>query len=265
MNAIDLKGRNAIVTGGAQGIGRAIAERLLGSGAAVALWDQDAELLAETAQELADHGEVSTAVVDVTDAEAVAGAFASAVDRHGAADIMVNNAGIAGPTMPSWEYPLDEWRSVVDVDLNGVYYCCRAALPHMRERDYGRIVNVASIAGKEGNPNAAAYSAAKAGVIALTKSLAKGDRGQEHRGELHHPRRGEDPDLRSDLADPHRLHALEDPARPVPRPRRGGGHGRVDGLRGELVHHRRGVRPERRSGDVLAAASNMIDPQPCSI
>ena len=166
MNAIDLKGRNAIVTGGAQGIGRAIAERLLASGAAVALWDRDAELLAETAGELADQGEVSTAAVDVTDAEAVAGAFAASAERHGAVDIMVNNAGIAGPTMPSWEYPLDEWRAVVDVDLNGVYYCCRAALPHMLERDYGRIVNVASIAGKEGNPNAAAYSAAKAGVIA---------------------------------------------------------------------------------------------------
>ena len=150
MNAIDLKERNAVVTGGAQGIGRAIAERLLASGAAVALWDRDAQLLGETARQLAGQGEVSTAVVDVADAEAVAGAFASTSARHGAVDIMVNNAGIAGPTMPSWEYPLDEWRSVVDVDLNGVYYCCRAALPHMRERDYGRIVNVASIAGKGG-------------------------------------------------------------------------------------------------------------------
>ena len=173
MNAIDLKGRNAVVTGGAQGIGRAIAGRLLASGAAVVLWDRDAALLAGTERELAGHGEVSRTTVDVTDAEAVAGAFASAVERHGAVDVMVNNAGIAGPTVPSWEYPLDEWRTVIDVDLNGVYYCCRAALPHMRERDYGRIVNVASIAGKEGNPNAAAYSAAKAGVIALTKSLAK--------------------------------------------------------------------------------------------
>ena len=173
MNAIDLKGRNAVVTGGAQGIGRAIAERLLASGAEVALWDRDAALLAGIERELAGHGEVSRTIVDVTNAKAVAGAFASAVERHGAVDVMVNNAGIAGPTVPSWEYPLDEWRTVIDVDLNGVYYCCRAALPHMRERDYGRIVNVASIAGKEGNPNAAAYSAAKAGVIALTKSLAK--------------------------------------------------------------------------------------------
>ena len=210
MNAIDLKGRNAIVTGGAQGIGRAIAERLLGSGAAVALWDQDAELLAATAQELADHGEVSTAVVDVTDAAAVAGAFASAVERHGGADIMVNNAGIAGPTMPSWEYPLDEWRSVVDVDLNGVYYCCRAALPHMRERDYGRIVNVASIAGKEGNPNAAAYSAAKAGVIALTKSLAKETADRNIAVNCITPAAAKTRIFESDLADPHRLHALEE-------------------------------------------------------
>ena len=173
MNAIDLKGRNAVVTGAAQGIGRAIAERLLESGAEVALWDRDGELLAETAEALANLGEVSMSVVDVTDAETVAGFFSLAVDRHGAVDILINNAGIAGSTMPSWEYPLDEWRSVIDVDLNGVFYCCRAALPHMRERNYGRVVNIASIAGKEGNPNAAAYSAAKAGVIALTKSLAK--------------------------------------------------------------------------------------------
>jgi len=173
MNAIELQGRSAIVTGGAQGIGRAITERLLASGAAVALWDRDAELLTGTARELADRGEVSTVAVDVTDAEGVTDAFATTAERHGGVDIMINNAGIAGPTVPSWEYPLDEWRAVVDVDLNGVYYCCRAALPHMIERDYGRIVNVASIAGKEGNPNAAAYSAAKAGVIALTKSLAK--------------------------------------------------------------------------------------------
>ena len=173
MNTIDLKQRNAIVTGGAQGIGRAIAERLLDSGATVVLWDRDSDLVAETARTLAGRGEVTDAVVDVTDADGVASAFAAAVERHGRVDIMVNNAGIAGPTMPSWEYPLEEWRAVVDVDLNGVYYGCRAALPHMRERDYGRIVNVASIAGKEGNPNAAAYSAAKAGVIALTKSLAK--------------------------------------------------------------------------------------------
>ena len=265
MNAIDLKGRNAIVTGGAQGIGRAIAARLLGSGAAVALWDRDAALLAETARELDSCGEVSTAVVDVTDAAAVTVAFASTVERHGAVDVMVNNAGIAGSTMPSWEYPLDEWRAVIDVDLNGVYYCCRAALPHMRERDYGRIVNIASIAGKEGNPNAAAYSAAKAGVIALTKSLAKETADRNIAVNCVTPRRGEDPNLRSDLTGPHRLHALEDPARTVPCPRRGSGHGRLDGLRGEFVHDRGGVRPERRPGDVLTASrSGVVELQSCN-
>jgi 3-oxoacyl-[acyl-carrier protein] reductase len=173
MNQIDLKGRSAVVTGGAQGIGLAIAERLLDSGAAVCLWDYDQGLLDATAKALSDRGRVERVAVDVSDAAAVVEAAARSLEALGAVDIMVNNAGIAGPTVRSWEYPLDEWRRVIDIDLNGVYYCCRALLPHMLERGYGRIVNVASIAGKEGNPNAAAYSAAKAGVIALTKSLAK--------------------------------------------------------------------------------------------
>ena len=173
MNKIDLEGRGAIVTGSAQGIGLAIATRLLESGAAVALWDRDADLLEATANTLGHSNRVCTVAVDVTDPGAVENAVATTIEANGAIDIMVNNAGIAGPTVPSWEYPIDDWNRVIDVDLNGVYYCCRAALPHMRAREYGRIVNVASIAGKEGNPNAAAYSAAKAGVIALTKSLAK--------------------------------------------------------------------------------------------
>jgi 3-oxoacyl-[acyl-carrier protein] reductase len=173
MNQIDLKGRSAVVTGGAQGIGLAIAERLLDSGAAVCLWDYDQGLLDATAKALSDRGRVERVAVDVSDAAAVVEAAARSLEALGAVDIMVNNAGIAGPTVRSWEYPLDEWRRVIDIDLNGVYYCCRALLPHMLERGYGRIVNVAAIAGKEGNPNAAAYSAAKAGVIALTKSLAK--------------------------------------------------------------------------------------------
>jgi 3-oxoacyl-[acyl-carrier protein] reductase len=170
MNAIDLAGRRAIVTGGAQGIGYAIAERLLASGAAVSLLDRDAGLLQSARAQL---GAAAAVVADVTDAEAVADAVGAARETMGGVDILVACAGIAGPTMPSWEYPVEAWKQVIDVDLNGVYYCCRAVLPLMRERGYGRIVNVASIAGKEGNPNAAAYSAAKAGVIALTKSLAK--------------------------------------------------------------------------------------------
>ncbi|SVB88748.1 uncharacterized protein METZ01_LOCUS241602 [marine metagenome] len=173
MNRIDLSGRRAVVTGGAQGIGLSIASRLLASGAKVSLWDQDVSLLQETCSELESKGSVHAVAVELTDPDAVAGATLDTVNALGEIDIFVNNAGIAGPTEPSWEYALEDWRRVIDVDLNAVYYCCRAVVPQMREQNYGRIVNVASIAGKEGNPNAAAYSAAKAGVIALTKSIAK--------------------------------------------------------------------------------------------
>ncbi len=173
MNQIDLTGRRAVVTGAAQGIGLAITERLLASGATVSLWDRDAPLLKKTLASLESSGSVSNMVVDVTDAQGVADALTETEKTIGTIDIMVNNAGIAGPAVLSWEYPVEAWREVIEIDLNGVYFCCRAVLPGMRKRNYGRIVNVASIAGKEGNPNAAAYSAAKAGVIALTKSLAK--------------------------------------------------------------------------------------------
>ena len=172
MNQIDLKGRRAVVTGAAQGIGLSIAQRLLASGAHVCLWDQDAAMLEETCEALAGSS-VFSQVVDVTDSDAVAETAQQTATDLGGIDILVNNAGIAGPTVPSWEYPVLDWQNVIDVDLNAVYYCCRAVIPIMREQDYGRVVNVASIAGKEGNPNAAAYSAAKAGVIALTKSIAK--------------------------------------------------------------------------------------------
>ena len=171
MNRIDLDGRRAVVTGGAQGIGRAIAERLLASGAAVTLWDRDPEELESTREALgAGTGAV---VVDVADPESVERAAAATIGDAGGIDILVNNAGIAGPNATTWEYPVDEWRQVIDIDLNAVFYCCRAVVPHMIEGGYGRIVNIASIAGKEGNPNASAYSAAKAGVIGLTKSLGK--------------------------------------------------------------------------------------------
>ena len=169
MNRIDLDGRRAVVTGGAQGIGRAIAERLLASGAAVTLWDRDAEALAAARQALG----VGGAVVDVADPDSVERAAADTIADAGAIDVLVNNAGIAGPNATTWEYPIDEWRRVIATDLDGVFHCCRAVVPHMIGRGYGRIVNVASIAGKEGNPNASAYSAAKAGVIGLTKSLGK--------------------------------------------------------------------------------------------
>ena len=171
MNRIDLDGRRAVVTGGAQGIGRAIAERLAASGASVTLWDRDAGELDTARGALGpDTGAV---VVDVADPRSVERAAAETVGAAGGIDVLVNNAGIAGPNAATWEYPIDEWRRVIEIDLNGVFYCCRAVVPHMIERGYGRIVNIASIAGKEGNPNASAYSAAKAGVIGLTKSLGK--------------------------------------------------------------------------------------------
>jgi NAD(P)-dependent dehydrogenase (short-subunit alcohol dehydrogenase family) len=173
MHQFDLTGRRAVVTGGAQGIGRAIAERLLRSGARVSLWDCDAAILRETAGELAALGDIHTAAVDVVNAGQIDAASAATVDRFGGIDILIANAGITGPNAPTWEYPPEEWRRVLDVDLTGIFLCCRAVVPHMRRQHYGRIVAIASIAGKEGNPNAAAYSAAKAGVIALTKSLGK--------------------------------------------------------------------------------------------
>jgi 2-dehydro-3-deoxy-L-rhamnonate dehydrogenase (NAD+) len=173
MHQFDLKDRRAVITGGAQGFGRAIAERLLQSGARVSLWDRDAAVLEAAAAELAQLGDVHAAPVDVVDPAGVDAAAGETIGRFGGIDILVANAGIAGPTLPTWEYPPDEWRRVIDIDLTGAFLCCRAVVPHMRAQRYGRVLMIASIAGKEGNPNAAAYSAAKAGVIALTKSLGK--------------------------------------------------------------------------------------------
>ncbi len=173
MNKIDLDGRRAIVTGGAQGIGRAVVERFLASGASAAIWDMDGDLTEKTRGELEGQGQVMACQVDVTDPDAVERAVAETASGLGGIDILVCNAGIAGQNATTWDYPVEEWNRVIDIDLNGVFLCCRAVVPHMIENGYGRIVNVASIAGKEGNPNAVAYSAAKAGVIALTKSLGK--------------------------------------------------------------------------------------------
>jgi 3-oxoacyl-[acyl-carrier protein] reductase len=172
-NHYDFNGQRAAVTGAAEGIGRAIAERLLASGAAVALWDLNTDRLGETRDALAARGSVHGVTVDVTDAASVEAAVADTQAALGGIDVLVNNAGIAGPNAVTWEYPLEDWQQVMAVDLNGVFHCCRAVLPGMIDRNYGRVVNIASIAGKEGNPNASAYSAAKAGVIALTKSLGK--------------------------------------------------------------------------------------------
>jgi len=166
-NKINLQGRVAVVTGGAQGIGLAVAQRLIDSGAKVSVWDLDNSLLEKVASQM------HTVRVDITATEQVQTAVQSTLKQLGKIDILINNAGISGPNKTTWEYPVDQWRLVMEVCLNGTFYCCREVIPHMLKQNYGRIVNVASVAGKEGNPQAPAYSAAKAGVIALTKSLGK--------------------------------------------------------------------------------------------
>jgi 3-oxoacyl-[acyl-carrier protein] reductase len=171
MNALDLKGRGAVITGGAAGIGFAIAQRLAASGARLSLWDRDAAALKSAAQKLG--GEAHTVQVDIVDDAQVQRARDQTLAALKKADVLVCSAGITGPNTTTWDYPVDAWRQVLDINLTGLFLCNRALVPHMMANDYGRIVNIASIAGKEGNPNASAYSASKAGVISLTKSLGK--------------------------------------------------------------------------------------------
>ena len=173
MNQIDLNHRVAVVTGGAQGIGFAVSERLLKSGASVVMWDMDAAKLQEAQTALSQFGKVSGHVVELTHDAEVAAATAKTIQANGHIDILVNNAGITGGNAPTWDLDPDVWRRVIEVNLIAPYLTCRAVTPNMVSRGWGRIINVASVAGKEGNPNASHYSASKAGVIALTKSLAK--------------------------------------------------------------------------------------------
>ena len=168
MNNIDLNDKVAVVTGGAQGFGLAIAKRISESGAIVVIWDKDEEILKQV--KLRNNFNLT---VDVTSFENVSKAVETTLNQYRKIDILVNNAGIAGPSFKTWEYPNEEWQKIIDLDLTGVFYCCKAVVPIMQKQNYGRIVNISSIAGKEGNPNAMPCSAAKAGVIALTKSLGK--------------------------------------------------------------------------------------------
>ena len=168
MNKINLENRVAIVTGGAQGFGLAITKRFIESGARVLIWDKDTEYLNKV-----DLKNTHKIQVDVSNYKSVENAFAESLTHENKIDILINNAGIAGPNFKTWDYPLEEWQKIIDIDLTGVFYCCKTIVPHFIKNNYGRIVNISSIAGKEGNPNAMPYSAAKAGVIALTKSLGK--------------------------------------------------------------------------------------------
>ena len=173
MNQLDLRDRVAIITGGARGIGHAVAARALASGASVVIWDIDAARADLAVRELSARGQVSTHPVELSNATAVQAATEAVLSQHGRIDILVNNAAITGGNAATWELEPDIWRRVIEVNLTGAFLTCRAVVPHMIARGYGRIVNVASIAGKEGNPNASHYSASKAGLIGLTKSLAK--------------------------------------------------------------------------------------------
>jgi len=171
MNQIDFNGRTAVITGGAMGIGLAVAQRLIASGGRVSLWDRDATALDTARSQLG--GAVDTRLLEVTDATKVNAAATATAAAFGHIDALVCSAGITGPNVPLAEYPIDAWQQVIDVNVNGVFYCNQAVVPIMQKQDYGRIVNIASVAGKEGNPNASAYSTSKAAVIGLTKSLAK--------------------------------------------------------------------------------------------
>ena len=173
MNAINFDGQTAVVTGGANGIGYAVADRLCRAGATVVIWDLDVERGEQAAAELAGAGSAGFRATDVTNPDALAAAVASTEQDFGPVSIVVNSAGIAGMNAPVEDYPIEEWNRIIDINLNGTFYVNRAFVPGMRARNYGRICNIASIAGKEGNANACAYSASKAGVIALTKSLGK--------------------------------------------------------------------------------------------
>ena len=173
MNNIDLKGKRAIVTGAARGIGFAIAERLLQSGATVTLWDIELPNLEKAQADLKSAGNVFSVEVDVTQENSIKRGVELTYEHMGDVEILINNAGITGGNATVWDMGITEWQKVLDIDLTGVFLCCRALAPRMMRKGYGRIVNIASIAGKEGNPNAAHYSAAKAGVISLTKSLGK--------------------------------------------------------------------------------------------
>ena len=251
MNSIDLHGEVAVVTGGAQGLGLAFAKRIAASGAKVALWDVNAETL-ETAA--AESPAAATVTVDISDAEAVAAALERTEQAAGPVSILVNSAGIAGPNHTLDAYPLEAWRQIIDINLNGTFHVNRAVVPGMKARNYGRIVNVASIAGKEGNPNASAYSASKAAVIALTKSLGKELAGYDIAVNCVTPAAARTP-IFAQMTQEHIDYML---AR-IPRGRflevdEAADDGGLAGVARKQLHHGRGVRPVGRPRHLLSAA-----------
>ena len=250
MNQLDMKGRNVIVTGGASGIGLAICRRLVQSGANVSIWDINEKAMADAARSL-DAPKTHTAAVDVSKLGSVEAAFVSTLTAFDKIDALVNSAGIAGVNATVWEYPVDEWLRVHDIDLHGIFYTCRTVVPHMIRNGYGRIVNIASVAGKEGNPNACAYSSSKAAVIALTKTLGKELATKRRHRELRSSGGGADPAFRRIHPIPHRFHALQDPDGTFRSGRRNRRNRRLGMHRGVFVHDGGDIRSLRRTGNVL--------------
>ena len=245
-------GQTAIVTGGAAGIGLAVAARITAEGGRVSLWDRDKARLEEALREI---GAADIQAIDIADPEAVARAAEASAAALGGTDILVCSAGITGPNTPLADYPVADWQQVINVNLNGLFYCNKFVVPQMLAGGYGRIVNIASVAGKEGNPNASAYSTSKAGVIGLTKSLGKELAKTEIPGQLRHPSGRPHRDLRSDEPDAYRLHAVENPHRPLWRGRGSNLSGLLACQLGSLLQHRRGFRHLGRSRHLLIGPS----------
>ena len=238
------KGQIAVVTGGASGLGLGIATRLASEGAKVSLWDRNRDTLVAAQSQIEGSHSI---LVDIVDAKAVEAAAEQTVKELGRDSRPRRQRRNLRNNAPLWEYPLDEWNRIIQINLTGMFHCHRAIVPKMLAANYGRIVNIASIAGKEGNPNAAPYSASKAGVIALTKSLGKELADNQHPRKLHHPRRRPHTHLRPAHPSPHRLHAQQNPHETLRRSRRSRRHGRLDRQQRMLLHHRRRLRPLRQA------------------
>ena len=251
MNVYDLKDRVAIVTGGAQGIGLAVATRILASGGKVCIWDRDKALLDETVKRIGKPDHVRGLTVDIADLATVEAATKSTLGHFGKIDILINNAAIVGPNANTWEYPPEAFRDVVNVGLIGTFYCCRTVVPTMIAANYGRIVNIASVAGKEGNPKAPAYSSMKAGVIALTKSLGKELAGYNIGVNCVTPAVAKTTLAHEPGAGLSGHDRCENSARPHARARRSGVDDLLPRQRRKFVHHRRGFRSLRRARDLL--------------
>ncbi len=249
MNQLDFSGRSAVITGGAAGIGLAIAQRLIASGGRVSVWDRDAAALDKARVALT--ADIDTRVVDVADAASVDAAARAAAAALGRIDALVCSAGITGPNKTMWDYPVDAWRQVMEVNVNGVFLCNRAIVPIMLKQDYGRIVNIASVAGKEGNPNASAYSAFQGRCDRLDQVAGQGARQDRRSRQLRDAGGGKDGDLRPDVATAYRLHAVQDSDRALRESRGDRRIGRVVVYRGLLVLHGCRLRSLRRARYIL--------------